>query len=477
MKDLQANSTDRNIKLLPEHIIDQIKAGEVIERPASIIKELLENSIDANSDRIDIHIVDNGLELISIEDNGTGIQYGDLPIAFCRHATSKIDLFDDLYRLRSFGFRGEALASISSVTKLTCISANEKTPSGKIVIHGGEQKEFSEYHRPQSGTSIYIEDLFYNTPARLKFLKSQTSEKNAIKKIINSFLLSNPHISFSVKWDNKEKAFFPAETEDGLKKRVQKVMFRNNNSEDILEITGEYEGHQIHGLLSRTGSRGNAGKQQYFFVNNRLFFDPQLHQILIHSMNRSWSFGETGNYIVSFSVPPSSLDVNVHPGKTKVKFFKSAIVQSLLSSNIKKLFPADDSNQISINESFHYSEQNFFNGAPLPEGTFTGQAIQQNLSPDSMVVANLNNGFLVLQLEITQNLENPFFICNLNNFIAQYWTSMITRNFPVAEGTTTPLLISEPFKYQRGTIDKYVPFLIQLGFEMDRLDDETVGSI
>ena len=210
-------------KTTSEHLIDQIKAGEVVERPASLLKELIENSIDAGSTKIDIHIIDNGMELIFVKDNGKGMSFDDLPLAFHRHATSKIQKFEDLYQLHSFGFRGEALASIASTARVTCISSpNDGRKSGRIVIHGGEQKSLTESEESQHGTSFYIKDLFFNTPARLKFIRSANSERVALKRIINSFILANPSVTFSVKWDNKEKSFFPSVSKENINSRIKK---------------------------------------------------------------------------------------------------------------------------------------------------------------------------------------------------------------------------------------------------------------
>src|SRR5690606_27531427 len=158
--------------------------------PSTLLKEIIENSIDANSKNIQLQILDNGMELISLEDDGEGIAYDELPLAFARHATSKIHQFEDLYNLYTYGFRGEALASIASISRITCESTTEKETS-RFKIEGGEVLSHikDEKRNHESGTKLYIKDLFYNTPVRLKFLQSKTSEKNQIKKILNSFLL------------------------------------------------------------------------------------------------------------------------------------------------------------------------------------------------------------------------------------------------------------------------------------------------
>ena len=176
--------TNPKIEILPEHIIDQIKAGEVLERPASLLKELLENSLDAGSTEIHLHLIENGMDLLSIEDNGHGMTFKNLPYAFLGHATSKLKTFEDLYRLQSFGFRGEALASVAASARVTCTTQPKdlNAEGGKIIIAGGHTELLIAQQASTQGTAIYIKDLFFNTPARLKLIKSKVSEKSALKK-------------------------------------------------------------------------------------------------------------------------------------------------------------------------------------------------------------------------------------------------------------------------------------------------------
>jgi DNA mismatch repair protein MutL len=196
------------ISLLPEHLIDQIKAGEVIERPGSLLKEIIENSIDAGSTKIELTVLNNGLDLISLKDNGRGIFSQDLPLAFSRHATSKINRFEDLYQLGSFGFRGEALASIAAISKIQCLSFNKEEIDGReIRIEGGltVYENSRQKIQGQTGLELNIQELFYNTPVRLKFIQSHQSEKNYIKKIIYSFVLSHPQVEFILKLNDDER--------------------------------------------------------------------------------------------------------------------------------------------------------------------------------------------------------------------------------------------------------------------------------
>ena len=230
MNTLQSSS----IKLLPEFLIDQIKAGEVIERPANLVKEVIENAIDAQAKKIEIHLVNNGLKQITIRDDGKGIAFEDLPYAFCRHATSKIEKFQDLYSLDSFGFRGEALASIASVAQVTCISRQRnQAQGGQFSIAGGQSAK--QDHIPQEGippgTLLVIKELFFNTPVRLNFIKSQVSERNALLRILHSFFISHPQITFHLKWDREEKSIFPPT--DRLQRFAQVVSNKRWNKEDF----------------------------------------------------------------------------------------------------------------------------------------------------------------------------------------------------------------------------------------------------
>ena len=216
------------IKFLPEHLIDQIKAGEIAEGPAAILKELLENSIDAKAQTIRVNIVNNGLDVIHIEDDGIGMTMEELPRAFSRHATSKLDSFEKLYSLLTYGFRGEALASVASISRITCSSVPREDPlaGGVLEISGGVQNKVLPYRRDgSSGTAITVCDLFYNTPARLKFIRGKNAERNALKRVIYSTVLANPTVAFSFRWDGKERENFAAAKEEEEIRRVAQVFF------------------------------------------------------------------------------------------------------------------------------------------------------------------------------------------------------------------------------------------------------------
>lgn len=477
----QFSPQNSNIKLLPEHLIDQIKAGEVVERPASLIKELIENSIDAGATKIDIHIIDNGMELISVEDDGKGMGFDDLPLAFHRHATSKIKRFEDLYKLHSFGFRGEALASIASTARVTCTSSpDDGRKGGRIVIHGGEQKSLTETEENQHGTSFFIKDLFFNTPARLKFIRSANSEKLALKRIINSFILANPTVAFTVKWDEKEKDFFPAVTQENISSRIKKVFFNNRKNEtSLISFEGEYDEHKITGFLSLSSTKGNAGKQQYLFANKRIFHDKALHQAVLRSAEKVWPPGQKGHYVLFIDAPPSALDVNVHPNKTHIKFFKSGVIYSLVSSAISKSLMSQ-STPTFTNE----TQQNFqtpdMEYKDAMEFDFTPtQAVQQSMP--SLGLQDMPTGFLERTVEKNSSLlslHDNYFVFQKEN---KSYLGLFDRVYKIffesvfksacSPSDVIPLLISEPFESGKNIDYQWLDSFREYGFEFEKLDD------
>ncbi len=438
------------IKLLPEHLIDQIKAGEVVERPAALLKEIIENSIDAKSTQIDIHIIDNGMELISLEDNGQGMSFEDLPYAFCRHATSKIDKFEDIYNLSSYGFRGEALASISSISRLTCQSTpRSKEDGGRIVFEGGVQKEHSPFSSNKHGTSLYIRDLFYNTPARLKFIKGKTSEKNALQRVIYGYILANPTVKFSIQWNNEEKQFFSPVELQNAEERIKKVLFKKRISDELLTFKREYEENFIKGYISKSGSKGNVGKQQFLFVNGRLFVDKKIHQIITKNMQKVWGIGKSGHYCLFLNVPPKKIDVNVHPSKTLIKFMDSKTVFSLVSGSIKELIDHFETPEVKKESKENIPFRN--NGSQI-----------ESFIPVSSNYSMINNSG-----------ETPILVSH-NKFLISLFEEKIVQSYPIEDDLITPLLISEPYNFANGPLDSNFDFLRNIGIEIDRIGEETV---
>lgn len=323
------NESNSKIKLLPDYLVDQIKAGEVVERPSALLKELLENSLDAHALEINITLKSNGLDLILIEDDGEGMSFEDLKMAFQRHATSKINKYEDLYSLNSFGFRGEALASAASISRISCFSSpHNSSQGGKIIIEAG-QVIYHQKEHASAGTSLAIRDLFFNTPARLKFIKGQLAEKNSIKKIINSFLISNPEVKWSIQLDDKEKEIYPKKNHEG---RFRDVIRRNKKENIKIEnFTKNYQNICVELLISKAHSTSEV---QMIFVNSRMIEDRAITAITLKALQNDkvkiQGIDQKFNYAIFINTPLDFVDVNVHPNKTIVKFQNFSIINSLI---------------------------------------------------------------------------------------------------------------------------------------------------
>lgn len=469
-----------NIEILPEHIIDQIKAGEVLERPAALLKELIENSIDAKATDIQIHLVENGMDLISIEDNGHGMSFKNLPLAFLRHATSKISRYEDIYRLLTFGFRGEALASLASCARVTCTSqpADLEHEGGKIIMNGGATELLIPWKGTHQGTSLFIKDLFFNTPARLKFIKSKTSEKSALKKMIYSFVLANPKINFSIRWDDKEKEVFKAEEDLN---RVREVFFPKQ-AESVFHAISEYERYKVNVYFTPKTYSTPQYRHHYLFTNNRFFQDKTLHQAVLRNLDNFWRFGESGHYMIKIDSPPEEIDVNVHPNKTQIKFLKSDIIYSLIVSAIKNAIKEHHALNTSTEKPHHIQSffsrdenQNFdLEHFSAKDTTISMSANQYspglNLPSDAPInLERLSEQFFII------NKDHQYYIADLKWILIDYFTLRFKTFSSHSEEQASPLLISEPFKMAKGKIDSCFEELKLVGFEFDRLNAEYVA--
>ena len=473
------DSINPKIEILPEHIIDQIKAGEVLERPASLVKELIENSLDAGSTEINLHIVENGLELLSIEDNGHGMTFENLPYAFLRHATSKLKTFDDLFHLYSFGFRGEALASVAASSRLTCTTQprNLALPGGKLISHGGAQELLIPYQSNQSGTSLYIKDLFYNTPARLKFIKSKSSEKSSLKKMLYSFVLSNPQTTFTIKWDEKEKEVF--KSDEKTEKRIEQVFISKSQNNELWQASEEYENNKVEVFFTPTTHSTPQFRHHYLFANRRFFQDKSIHSAVLRTLEPLWRYGESGHYAVMISTPPEEIDVNVHPNKTQIKFLKMDVIYSLLVTSLKSAQKAhvkhtdhqsiqsshEEVNFFSKQENQHFDLLNLTN--PQNESLAIPLPIQPGFATGPLI-GMISNHYLLL------NKNNQFFIADLRKIMAVHLESAFNL-YLKSEELAGPLLISEPFKIPKGFIDDRLEELKGLGFDIDRLNSEVLA--
>lgn len=329
-----------NIVLLDELTINKIAAGEVIERPASVIKEMVENSIDAGATNITVEIKNGGISYIKVTDNGKGIAGDDLEIAFERHATSKIRTADDLDQVTSMGFRGEALASIAAISKVEMISKTEEQETGyKIIVEGGDVLEQEEVGC-QTGTSITVQNLFFNTPVRYKFLKKDYTESGYIEDAITRIALVNPNIS--IKLINTGKTVIQTNGNGDLKSVIYNI-YGKDVANGISEVSYQYEDIKVSGVIGKPEIARSNRANQLFFVNKRYIKDKTLTAATEQAYKGLIPIGKFGFVVLNIEMNPAKVDVNVHPAKLEVRFeeenkiFQSiyhAIKDTLLKSEL-----------------------------------------------------------------------------------------------------------------------------------------------
>lgn len=304
------------IHLLPDSIANQIAAGEVIQRPASVVKELVENAVDAGASHIQVNIKDAGRTLVQVIDDGKGMSETDARMAFERHATSKISSADDLFSLHTMGFRGEALASIVAVSQVELRTRLKGTELGSHLVFSGSNLESIEPDACNEGSIFSVKNLFFNVPARRKFLKSNDTE---FRNIINEFeriALVNPQVALSLYHNETEIFNLP---ESGLRQRIINVYGKTLNQK-LLSVDAQSSLVTISGFVGRPDSAKKRGALQYFFVNGRFMKHPYFHKAVLQAYEQLIPVGEQPNYFIYFTLDPAAIDVNIHPTKTEIKF-------------------------------------------------------------------------------------------------------------------------------------------------------------
>lgn len=327
------------IKKLDPVIIDRIAAGEVIERPASVVKELIENSIDANAKKIEIYTLNAGINEIIVKDDGDGILTEDLPLTIEKHATSKIKTLQDIEKILSFGFRGEALSSIASVSLLEIQSKHKSEKKGnQLIIRGGEIISCKPYPCNQ-GTKIIVKDLFYSTPARKKYLKSDVSENRAILKEIIKLSLSNPEIEFIYFRDKKQIFHLPSIAFEDLPKRID-LLFEKHFSDLLIPLYFKQDDIIIKGWIGKPRIQRTLTDRQFIFFNHRPVEIKNLKYIIKNTYGDLLPDNSQPIFILFYELPPDKIDVNVHPQKKEIRILEeSQIYQSTIEAIRKTLIP------------------------------------------------------------------------------------------------------------------------------------------
>ena len=385
----------QTIKILNEDLINKIAAGEVIESPKSAVKELVENSLDAKSTNIKIEIRNAGLSYIKVDDDGCGISNQDAILAFQRHATSKIESFDDLNIVRTMGFRGEALASIAAIYKIE-LNTSQDLLGRRVKVEGGKLLDIQEIAKPK-GTTIEISSLFYNVPVRKKFLKSTALINYEIIKAINLLALSHPEVGFELVVDGEKKLKTPPYIEkplDAFKLRVQDL-FGIEFLKNFKKIEFFSNKFKIYGFISEPSTTKKNKNGQFLIVNKRSIFSGIISNYIKDSYGTRISENEHPLFVLHFDIDPSFVDVNVHPQKKEVRFREQNFIKEIIKKAISELFLDKDLNsfedvRLNNNLLFERPNQNFhyYEHAPKNE-------IQTNFKNIFSLSDILSNSFLI----------------------------------------------------------------------------------
>ena len=327
------------INILPRHIAELIAAGEVVERPASVVKELMENAIDAGATTITLEIRNGGVQYIRITDNGCGIEHEDVPKAFLSHATSKVRDENDLNSIFTLGFRGEALASIAAVSRTEILTKTENESLGtSYAVEGGVETRYDQAGCP-NGTTIVVRDLFYNTPARMKFLKKDVAEANAVADVVDKISLSHPEVSVRFIREGKQALITPG---DGKLLSAIYSVFGRTFAESLLEVDYKLDGVEVSGYVCKPMSSRPSRAMQYFFLNGRYIKSRSCMASMENAYKNSIMVGKFPSCVLNVKVRPDVVDINVHPAKTEVRFSDERKVSSAVYFAVKSALESFD---------------------------------------------------------------------------------------------------------------------------------------
>ena len=424
-----------NIVLLDDLTINKIAAGEVIERPLNVVKEVVENSIDAGATKITIEIKRGGKQLIKVVDNGKGIQKDDMDIALERHATSKLRKIEDLENIYTMGFRGEALASISAVSKLTMISRTNKDDFGnKIIAEAGDIIQREETGSP-IGTTIIVENLFFNVPVRCKFLKQDATEFKYIKDWVQKAVFSNPSISF--KLINEDKVVFQSNGNGKIEDIIYSI-YGKELKENIVKVDFEEEGIKVTGVIGNTRIARDSRKDQIIFLNKRNIRNQILTNSADQAFKGSIGIGKYGFFILNLEMPANFYDINVHPTKMEVRFVDENKIYKIFYHAIKNAMLTKEflgNTQVEKNEEYVANEFKFLTNH------FTKETNTNNYF--SRLTVNANKSINILE-------EKDDLIYRQNKRDVQYkYIGIIFRTFIIVEIEDQLYLIDQHAAHER----------------------------
>ncbi len=425
------------IQLLPDSIANQIAAGEVIESPASVVKELMENAIDAGATQIDVHVVDAGRTLIQVIDNGKGMSPTDARMCFERHATSKIRKADDLFALTTMGFRGEALASIAAVAHVELRTRRVEDEVGALLtVEGSQVKQQEVVAQARPGSQFLIKNLFYNTPGRRKFMKRDSVELKKISTQFQHIVLVYPNVSFTL-YSNETKIF---DLRAGSHMKRITDLYSSSLQKKLLTIDLDTSLVKIQGYVGKTDSAVKNRKYDYIFVNGRYIRHPYFQSAVRHAYENLIPHGYHVNYFIFLEVDPSNVDVNVHPNKTEVKFADDQAIWQFISASIKEAVGKHHFSPVIDFDTEDKPEIPAFTGQAPAESSYQGEELQYNstYNPfDNSVIGDDRYGDMVNIPDFSEPLQGVGATTGLsydNSAAAQHTDTIPSRVGTIVDG-------------------------------------------
>ncbi len=443
----------RRIVILSEEIANKIAAGEVVERPASIVKELLENSIDAGATDIRVALEKGGTQSIKVIDNGSGIEHDDVPLVFERHATSKIHHFEDIFNVVSFGFRGEAMPSIASIATVELLTRRKNDLSGtKATLEAGAIKEVIPAGTPE-GTQIAVTEIFANVPARRKFLKTEATEQGACLDVITRLALAHPEVRFKVLVNGKE-AFTAPEVND-ISKRISMVM-GDDFSAHCIAIGEQKENMSLTGFISRPEYTKSNSKSIYLFVNKRFIRDNSVTHAVLSAYRQIIEPRRYPAAVLFLDMPPEDVDVNVHPAKMEVRFKNAHGVYELVSKTISQNLAEAETSKGSFVYRLAPKEKKDYSFSPpsvrekypsIPFGKYSRQNLQQAIHDDLLKRPVVEKTTAPVEIDKITSVENIIFTGM--RYVGQY-----ANTYLIFEGERGLVLLDQHAAHERIILEK-----------------------
>ncbi len=492
-----------HIQTLPSHLVNQIAAGEVVERPASVVKELVENSLDASACSITVEIEAGGTRLIRVTDDGKGIEKNELAIAVSRHATSKIRNLEDLEKIASLGFRGEALPSIASVSRLCLISFHEQADHAWKILARDEAAAVPD--AAPRGTIIEVRELFYNVPARKKFLRTEQTEYKHIESLFKTLALSHPRVGF--KFIHNQKIVYQLKGADSIPEQQQRlaILCGKSFSESLISIDVEIDGHHLTGWIGLPTFNRSQADMQYFFVNRRMIRDKLINHAVRQAYQDVMFHGRHPAYVLSLEMDSRQLDVNVHPQKHEVRFRNSRQVHDLIYRSLKQAvadiqpdrqiespdYALSDASELSDTMPSHQTGMGFIQYAGLSR--FAPDVREQTAAYTSLIQAGSNPtegvetntqipplGYAIAQLKgiyILSENSQGLIVVDMHAAHERIVYERMKQNAEQEDVIRQPLLVPISMNVSQSEADlveERRAYFIHLGFDVERLSLEQI---